>query len=413
MKVRIKFITATKSGEFKELSGSTEIPFTWTDVQKFGISEDKFQKGNHFEIEATKQGTKWLIVKLASVEKEQQPTQQIAKKDGQNPASVKTEKKQDTVLENTHVVSQNTPMDRNFYLFLNKPHHKEVGNLYTQNKSLPNNLYDKEDPKKQFDKIGLKNKQLGERKLKLETFNFSGIGLGALKDRHIANAKSLLGENNVDASICLKPEWRLALGIGGASVYETSITLHHIYGIPYLPASAVKGIVRSYIIEEMFNDEEDQAILCKEFCDMFGCLKEHEVIKNKNKKKYPSYYKADREGKITFFDAFPTDKINISLDIMNVHYKEYYNSQEKNENGTYKAGTVKPPADWDSPSIINFLTVQQTHFQFLLGSKEESDLRNLKIDNKNIVAWLTAALTQKGIGAKTAVGYGYMEFLNK
>lgn len=450
MKVKLKYINSDKSGEFNEVGGSSYIPFTWADVSIWGISEEYFQKGNYFEIQAIKQGNKWQIQKLSVIEKEiPLPTQQNIQKEIKNPINVKIEKKQETVIENTHIPFQNTPMDRNFYLFLNKPHHKEVGNLYTQNKSLPNNLYDKEDPKKLFDKIGLKNKQLGERKLKLEQFIFSGVDLSELKTRHLDNAKALLGEKNIDNSICLKPEWRLALGIGGASVYETSITLHHIYGIPYIPASAVKGIVRSWIITEYFgekdipDDERDFPLLNAEFrayqnenfCKIFGCPSDYEKIEfingnpifemKKGKKKYKTKKfdvalknkkgeGEENEGKIAFFDAFPTNKINISLDIMNVHYSDYYNSQEKDENGNYKKGTVKPPADWSSPSIINFLTVQNTHFQFLVGAKNEKDLQDLKIKDKNgqeqtISFWLKDALTNHGIGAKTAVGYGYMQ----
>lgn len=389
IKAKFKNFTQTKNSGFLE-SSKGDLFFNLSQAKNAGFSEGDFVRGKEFEveIEASDRGG-FKVKKFVGKPKQGQSHQ--------NDANQK-------LAENF----QTQNMNINYNLFLNKPHHTVIGSIFLRGKG---EWEVKLEPrKKQIETKNPKN---------LHGFQFFATEeketdfLCDLKKRHLENAKSLLGENNVDASICLKPEWRLALGIGGASVYETSITLHHIYGIPYLPASAVKGIVRSYIIEEMFNDEEDQAILCKEFCDMFGCLKEHEVIKNKNKKKYPSYYEADREGKITFFDAFPTDKINISLDIMNVHYKEYYNSQEKNENGTYKAGTVKPPADWSNPSIINFLTIQKTLFQFLLGSKEESDLRNLKIDNKNIVAWLTAALTQKGIGAKTAVGYGYMEFLNK
>ena len=55
------------------------------------------------------------------------------------------------------------------------------------------------------------------------------------------------------------------------------------------------------------------------------------------------------------------------------------------------------------------MTVQNTHFQFLVGAKNEKDLQDLKIVEKNITVWLKDALTNHGIGAKTAVGYGYMQ----
>ena len=50
------------------------------------------------------------------------------------------------------------------------------------------------------------------------------------------------------SSLSLTLSCRLIVGLGAASVYETSMTLHHIYGIPYLPGSAIKGVTRSYRI---------------------------------------------------------------------------------------------------------------------------------------------------------------------
>ncbi|WP_027003415.1 type III-B CRISPR module RAMP protein Cmr6 [Hugenholtzia roseola] len=383
-----KFKNLTKNG----LSGFLESPegdlfFNLSQAKRVGFSESDFVKGKDFEVEIEPSDKGGFRVKNFIRKFEQGKLNQS--EDNQKLA------------KNFRVQS----LDINYNLWLNKPHRALVGSIFSDG------VAKLEPRKKLIETKGLKNPQ-GFQFFATEAKETDF--LEKLKSRHISNAKTLLGENNVATSICLKPDWRLALGIGGASVYETSITLHHIYGIPYIPASAVKGIVRSFIIQEKFDDKEEDAIQSQEFCDIFGCSKDHEIIKNKKKKKYPSYYKADREGKITFFDAFPIDKINISLDIMNVHYKDYYDSQDKNEDGTYKKGSVKPPADWSNPTIINFLTVQKTNFQFLVGAKRESDLYGtdantpLKIDNKNIVEWLSAALTQKGIGAKTAVGYGYM-----
>ena len=79
------------------------------------------------------------------------------------------------------------------------------------------------------------------------------------------------------------PDWRLIVGLGGESVYETSITLHHIYGIPYIPASSIKGVIRSWIITECFNNNESEAIQNQTFCDIFGCPEELKDKKSKQK----------------------------------------------------------------------------------------------------------------------------------
>jgi hypothetical protein len=39
---------------------------------------------------------------------------------------------------------------------------------------------------------------------------------------------------------------RMIVGLGDESVLETSIALHHTYGVPYIPGSALKGLASSY-----------------------------------------------------------------------------------------------------------------------------------------------------------------------
>ena len=113
----------------------------------------------------------------------------------------------------------------------------------------------------------------------------------------------------------------MMIGLGTDSVYDTSMTLHHTYGFPYIPGQAVKGAMRSYIINEFFNSKETVkdkgAFADKLFCDIFGCPKE-------------SAYGEARQGNIFFFDILPQNTPDINVDIMNPHYGDYY-SDEKGE----------------------------------------------------------------------------------
>lgn len=181
----------------------------------------------------------------------------------------------------------------------------------------------------------------------------------------------------------LKTDYRLLIG-SEQSIYETSIKLHHIYGIPYIPASAIKGVVRSYTILEYFADElekykdryskfEDEVLFkCNWFVDIFGSQ--------------------ENEGRVIFFDAFPTSKPTIKVDIMNPHYGHYYNEG-------------KAPTDTKNPIPINFLTVENTEFEFFIASKESLD--NFQVKDTAFEIYFQEALKNHGIGAKTAVGYGY------
>jgi len=67
--------------------------------------------------------------------------------------------------------------------------------------------------------------------------------------------------------------------------------VHHIYGISYIPASAIKGIARHFYMTEKFGfteTTEQQALQQQEFCDMFSCYKK-------------SYYKQSKERRSNYF----------------------------------------------------------------------------------------------------------------
>ncbi len=176
----------------------------------------------------------------------------------------------------------------------------------------------------------------------------------------------------VDATV----DWRLIVGLGSENVQETNMTLHHIYGIPYIPGSAMKGVLRHWWLYKHFADakgkiDEDKALADTVFRRVFGSQKQR--------------------GEVQFLDAFPDpEKFNFATDIMNPHYPKYY-------------GGSKPPTDNQNPVPINFLTVNDATFRFAFLAKTEAPLTELKTR-------FSDALKNKGIGAKTAVGYGYFHF---
>lgn len=263
--------------------------------------------------------------------------------------------------------------------------------------------FDKEDAKFSF----FRHDKKGVYSFQIQANNYGNTNFSEITTRAYRNAKTLLKTTNL-INKTFTPNWRLIVGLGGESVYETSITLHHIYGFPYIPASSIKGVLRSFIIQNVFfstlNEEEQssdkagefaegKAIADETFCEVFGCPAQLTV----EGRTFHAPEKKARQGQVIFFDALPTASPKIKPDIMNPHYPNYY-GDKKNQ---------VAPTDTQSPVPVFFLTVENTPFQFLFGSKQLDITQPFW--NKTLAEWLTDALTEHGIGAKTAAGYGYMK----
>lgn len=215
----------------------------------------------------------------------------------------------------------------------------------------------------------------------LNEFNYDEALIKEVNRTNEEALKQLCGDNLVRVELELSG--RLLVGHGVESVHETSMTLHHVYGLPYIPGQALKGVVRNYVIGNFFKDEKT-ALRDENFCILFGCTKD-------------SALGHDYQGSLKFFDCFPKVVPKIEVDIMNPHFTKYYSEN-------------KPPADYLDPVPVFFLTVANTGFTFNVGYKPAISVKlgDMQGENKDIIKnLLTSALTEHGIGAKTAVGYGY------
>jgi CRISPR type III-B/RAMP module RAMP protein Cmr6 len=172
-------------------------------------------------------------------------------------------------------------------------------------------------------------------------------------------------------------DWRMVIGLGGESVLETDITLHHLYGIPFIPASALKGLTRAYVTGEVEGYKSDK-------------------FDNDNEEVKRIFGSQEHAGTVIFFDAMPTNgEVAFVLDIMNPHYPEYY------------AGN-KPPTNDQNPVPVTFLTVTNTTFTFALAPRDVGKEQHVK-DLDQVKTWLQKALQKYGVGGKTSAGYGYFK----
>lgn len=264
----------------------------------------------------------------------------------------------------------------------NKGAQKLEWKLYS--KSLDENIYDI------WTSFGNKNAHFGLEMDKLT--NIFNLGKGKLNGSQISlemvhkNIDDILRSNfeqyeNIDISA--KVIDKLIVGLGGHSVFETDIKVHHTYGIPYIPASAIKGCLRNYIIDEYFDGIEGEAEKDFNFIKIFGGLYKDEVYK----------------GGVVFLDAFPLDKnIEVTKDIMTPHYNY--------SKGDYRDDYAITP--------ISFLVIKEVRFRFpikirtkmYIAEKGES---KLEYTQNYLVQELSKMLENHGIGAKTSVGYGFFK----
>jgi len=187
-------------------------------------------------------------------------------------------------------------------------------------------------------------------------------------------------------------EGPLITGIGETHPHEISMVFDYNLGIPYIPASGIKGIVRFAHTLELLFDENGT------FTDKFVEEENgHEIINEENNLTFiPQLFGSQTaKGSVIFLDAYSEKVPELHIDIMNPHYSDYYGDD------TYRT----PPADYLNPVPLKFLTVAKDTvfiFRALVDNKIAGLVDKVKTAFKK-------ALTEEGVGSKTAVGYGTFE----
>ena len=154
-------------------------------------------------------------------------------------------------------------------------------------------------------------------------------------------------------------EYRLAFGTGDETVLEVGLRLHHTYGVPVIPGSAQKGLVRRMALALGMDSVQ---------CDsLFG--------------------QGGGEGQaaaVLFHDALwvPSDSPPLAFDTTTVHHPSYYQGSD-------------PPTDSDEPTPIGHLTAVG---EFLFAVEGPAAALGIRL--------LATALRDQGIGSRTSKGYG-------
>jgi CRISPR-associated protein Cmr6 len=166
----------------------------------------------------------------------------------------------------------------------------------------------------------------------------------------------------------VKVEFSWRLRVGGLPGFRDLLlpAMHPVYGVPYIPASSIKGVVRAWAEQQ---DAEIQA----QVKDMFGYL---------NMSSNASQEDSASIGKIQFLDAFPTAQC-LSLDLAN------------------------PQWHWDKDNVLYnpepHALLSLNNVTLLIGIKVTG--RGSQQDIATVEEWIRAAM-KLGIGSRVSAGYG-------
>ena len=185
-------------------------------------------------------------------------------------------------------------------------------------------------------------------------------------------------------------------GMGMSHPIENGFLWHHTLGVPYLPGSSIKGMIRAWLRDwcgvEKGEDGYDEHI--DEVTRLFGGPI-YETFEDENGKKNQKEIREASAGNIIVFDALPTKPVELYHEVMTPHDGGWRVADKPTEKDA--------PADWISPVPIPFLAVEAgAEFQFALAARKGAKDKDLD----HALNYLEMALEWIGAGAKTAVGFG-------
>lgn len=181
---------------------------------------------------------------------------------------------------------------------------------------------------------------------------------------------------------------RLLVGHGNASPTGVGLTLHHTWGVPVIPGSALKGVLAGYV-RAVFDAKEIE----ETYRRLFGVPGDEATRQDAH------------AGEVIFHDALWVSQRKggelgagmLARDVLTVHQKTWYGGKEG------------WPNDYDSPNPVAFLTVRPGS-RFLVAL---SLAPGAGAEGARLLRWtaerLEEALKHWGVGGKTAAGYGRLE----
>ena len=287
-----------------------------------------------------------------------------------------------------------TPIPKAQFNLLNKSNFHVNFSLYFQRMVRWGKFGDDKDGKIESDK-GFENKRNDTKTDLCDKGNsllpFSNSLLKKRKEMQDKYIGSLFRQGIQTFTFRAKTASPLITGLGSGHPTETGMILDRNTGVPYIPASSIKGVLRLACAVNLARANEQYAN---------GIVPENDKTLVKFFGSTVQDGENQTRGQLIFLDAFPAKSVRLKLDIMNPHFGKYY------------SGEHKQPVETESPVPIKFLAVQKgTEFVFncaFMPLKAGETCGKEEIDKL-----FKTAFEEIGFGGKTAIGYGRFKVLEE
>ncbi|MGE3965956.1 MAG: type III-B CRISPR module RAMP protein Cmr6 [Planctomycetota bacterium] len=157
-------------------------------------------------------------------------------------------------------------------------------------------------------------------------------------------------------------------GMGERTPGENGLTLHPVYGVPFLPGTSLKGILRAWVLSQDWDADWQEG--GAHFRAMFG--------------------QGGHDGAaavVDILDALPVPGTAMfTLDVLTPHHADYYQGERE-------------PLGWEGPNPVQFLAAAKDVRYRVVVEGDPSWV-------SKAAEWLALALAERGVGAKSRAGYG-------
>lgn len=223
-----------------------------------------------------------------------------------------------------------------------------------------------------------------------------------------------------DRVLELELQSRLLVGHGNPSALDVGLTVHHTWGVPVIPGTALKGLLAHFVDAvygpddpdrppwEQTDDERERARyqgvtwkgqrIARGPGDVYRAMFGAPDADEDEQMRAHDLAAGAQRGLVVFHDALyvpegkkgdgPIDVSPFAIDVLTIHQKAYYDSAGKS-----------PPNDYDAPNPVSFLSVRPGT-KMLLALSGPADWTELA------ERLLLDALAAWGVGGKTSSGYG-------